>query len=69
MLILWIWALIMTAIVIFLLLRPYMGKHVGTIVIRETDEGRLFSLEIDGDPNELADHNYVGFRVQVESDQ
>ena len=69
MLILWIWALIMTGLVLYLLVRPYTGKSVGTIVITNTGDGKLFSLEIDGDPDDIADHNFVSFRVQVDSDQ
>jgi hypothetical protein len=35
----------------------------GVILITETEEKKIFSLELDGDPNDLADRDEVIFRV------
>jgi hypothetical protein len=43
----------------------YSSKKVGVIKMNETDESALYSLELDGDPAEIADHDEVRFSVDT----
>lgn len=47
-------------------MRVYLVRHMGyagQILITETEEKKIFSLELNGDPEDLADHDEVIFRV------
>lgn len=58
--------IIITPIIqIFLIKRRF--KTVGKIVITENDGKKLFSLELDKNPDEIENMRYVAFRVTHEA--
>lgn len=43
----------------------YSSKKVGNIKMSETDESSLYTLELEGDPAEIAEHDEVRFSVDT----
>lgn len=58
--------IITPVIQIFLIRRRF--KTVGKIVITENDGKKLFSLELDKNPDEIENMRYVAFKVTHEAD-
>lgn len=44
------------------------GGNVGTVVITEDEDRKLFSLELDGDPDDIQKMQTVSFKVDVQKD-
>jgi hypothetical protein len=42
----------------------YKEEHVGTIVVKEIGDKKVFSLEIDEDPNDLENREEILFKVR-----
>lgn len=40
------------------------SKFDGAMVVQDTEDGKMFSLELDSDPAEMQDMNEVKFKVQ-----
>lgn len=65
----WILISIVVAIFIFIILISWHAtnqKYDGTIVIKDEEGKRIFSLEIDIDPDEIEKMNVVVFKVVKE---
>jgi len=67
MVLLAIWAVLATLVCICLALRNYFS-YFGWVITSETEEGIMYTLEVNGDIDDIADRRFITFKVEHRDD-